>query len=650
MRNTTIYTFLVCLFCTTTLIADDFRTSPQGNFETRKKLYLDFCIKEGSKGGRDAVFNEIMRIEAGVPVNEAMIRETVDFVYTNIDCNDFAVGGLVRLIYLNKKQKCLSPQIEKIVTDCLLDFKYWWNDSRRDTVYRCYHTENHQALCHSDELLAGQFFKDKTFSSGKTGLQHTEHATVLIKRWMDYRFRFGFSEWLSNHYYEVDLMILANLYDFAEEKEIRDKAKLLLDVTLFDMAINNYKGVFGSTHGRSYSGGVKGGRIESTSPIFKLMFGVGSFNSATNMGAAALASSSYRCPEIIEQIATDYTTPVRTKERQSINVEDAPKYGLSYTEKDLNFFWGMQEFIHPFVIKTSKQISERYDVWPYRDYDKYIQRYEDQKKQFGKILDMQLDRFALSEANIETYRTGDYMLSCVNDYRKGAQGYQQHIWQATLGVDAVVFTTHPGATHEDGSPNYWGGNARMPRATQHKNVVICVYNIPEDERINYSHAYFPRYAFDEVIEQDNWIIARKDKGYIALYSHSTPKRKWDKHGKLYDYVAQGRQNTWICEMGSEKESGSFKQFTEAILSSKTYGDGLNISYQSPSLGKIEFGWEKPLFIQGKEISITGYPRFNNIYSQSEFNTLQMEIKYKNKSISLEFEMVQIMALKGYLPE
>lgn len=53
---------------------------------------------------------------------------------------------------------------------------------------------------------------------------------------------------------------------------------------------------------------------------------------------------------------------------------------------------------------------------------------------------MHLDRFALSEANIETYRTPDYMLSCALDYRKGAPGYQQHIWQATLGNKALVYT------------------------------------------------------------------------------------------------------------------------------------------------------------------------------------------------------------------
>lgn len=56
-----------------------------------------------------------------------------------------------------------------------------------------------------------------------------------------------------------------------------------------------------------------------------------------------------------------------------MNVEDAPAYGISYDkELDCHLFWGMQEFIHPMAIRMSKQISEKYDVWPYRNYDEYI--------------------------------------------------------------------------------------------------------------------------------------------------------------------------------------------------------------------------------------------------------------------------------------
>ena len=49
----------------------------------------------------------------------------------------------------------------------------------------------------------------------------------------------------------------------------------------------------------------------------------------------------------------------------------------------------------------------------------------------------------MKEVNTYTWRTPDYMLSTVQDYRKGARGSQYHAWQATFDANAQVFTTHP---------------------------------------------------------------------------------------------------------------------------------------------------------------------------------------------------------------
>lgn len=55
-------------------------------------------------------------------------------------------------------------------------------------------------LYHTPKLLAGQLYKDRKFTSGMTGKEHVEHARERLERWMDFRFRFGFSEWLSMYY------------------------------------------------------------------------------------------------------------------------------------------------------------------------------------------------------------------------------------------------------------------------------------------------------------------------------------------------------------------------------------------------------------------------------------------------------------------
>lgn len=614
---------------------DEYWSSPRGTYEERRDLFLDYYSENGGGHPLYGVFRQAARAASGRPLEMDKMREVISVIKSNRDCNDFTLNCLLRMVYLDKRQPFFPAEIKGSIEECILDFKYWWDDGRRDTTYRCYHTENHQALYHTAELLAGQLYKKTKFTNGMNGKQHMAHAKERLMKWLEYRFRFGFSEWMST-YYEVEVLLLANLYDFAEDKDIRSKAGMVLDLLMFDVALNNYEGFLGSASGRNYAHSIIMG-AHNTAPLTKLVFGVGTYDRDEVMAPVALSTSSYRCPEVIRKIAVDYKTPLLNRQRVSINVEDAPAYGISYDkELDCHLFWGMQEFIHPMAIRMSKQISEKYDVWPYRNYDEYIKKYDAQIAEHGKLVDMHLDRFALSEANIETYRTKDYMLSCALDYRKGAPGYQQHIWQATLGNKALVYTNHPGGKNLRWSPNYWAGNEILPRAVQSKNVVICIYNIPVNQKNDFSHAYFPVKAFDEVHISGSWIFGCKEDGYVALYSRNTADLRADDRGEVCDLLAKGRQNIWICETGSKSQWGSFSKFIEAISAASVHDNGLDISYESPSEGAISYGWDSPFYVKGKEMPLRWQYRYDNPYCKALFNSTCIEIEKDGEKIILDY--------------
>ena len=614
---------------------DEYWSTPRGTYEERRMQFLDYYSENGGGHALYGVFRQAARAASGRPVERENMQGVLDIIRSNHDCNDFTLNCLLRMVYLDKEQRYIPQDMKADLKACILDFKYWWDDGRRDTTYRCYHTENHQGLYHTAELLAGQLYKNEKFTNGMNGKQHMAHAKERLMRWLDYRFRFGFSEFMST-YYEVEVLLLANLYDFAEDTSIRSKAGMVLDLLMFDVALNNYQGFLGSASGRNYAHSIIMG-AHHTSPLTKLLFGVGTYDRDEVIAPVALATSTYRCPKLIGDIAVDYKTPLLSRQRVSINVEDAPLYGLSYeNELDCHLFWGMQEFIHPMAIRMSKQISEKYDVWPYRNYNDYIKKYEAQIAKHGKLVNMHLDRFALSEANVETYRTPDYMLSCALDYRKGAPGYQQHVWQATLGNRALVYTNHPGGKNLRYSPNYWAGNEILPRAAQHRNVVVCIYNIPDGQKNDFSHAYFPVKAFDEVHISGSWVFGRKGNGYVALYSRNAAQLKADDRGEVCDLWAKGRQNVWICETGSASQWGSFARFIEVISAAPVSGDGLNATYHSPSEGAVSYGWEAPLVVKGKQMPLRWEYRYDNPYCKAPFNSTCIVIEKDGEKIVLDF--------------
>ena len=615
---------------------DTYWSEPQAAYDERRRLYLAYCAAH-SPGGRTGFFSQIARLESGLDVDEGPIREAIAFVDSRRDCCDFAVGGLLRILYRYPDSSHIASSLLDEIRACLLRFKYWWDEPEGDNR-RCYHTENHQIIFHSDELLAGQLFPDQVFSNdGQRGQDHIAHALHLIRRWFRFREQFGFSEWLSNCYFDEDLLALVNLYDFAAQPEVRERAGRLIDVLCYEMALHSYRGVFGCTHGRTYARLIVGARTDTSATTIKLMLGMGIYNSPQSLGAIPLATSSYRCPPILEEIAADLDAPILCRERHSLNIEDAPQYGLSYDSiEDGHLYWSIQDYLHPKVFALSKRMSEEYGVRLHEDYEaRYQELFAWQEEQYGEIVDPNLDCHALTEVHVQTYRTPAYLLSCAQDYRAGKPGYQQHIWQATLGIDAVLFTNHPGAADETSRPNYWAGNGVMPRAAQHQNVLVCIHRVPEKDAFPYSHAYLPRQAFDEVVERGHWILARKADGFLALYSQHSYRWLQDKEGQTVEVRVDQPENIWLCEMGYVPQWPSFAAFVEAVVGAKVHCDGLDVHYESPSAGRVCFGWEGAFSVAGREVALHDSPRFDNPYSQCAFLSPQVRIRRGEQELTID---------------
>jgi hypothetical protein len=247
------------------------------------------------------------------------------------------------------------------------------------------------------------------------------------------------------------------------------------------------------------------------------------------------------------------------------------------------------------------------------------------------------------------------MLSTAQDHRKGFGGDQHHIWQATLGPNAVCFTTHPGRIG-DASPNYWEGSGILPRSVQLKNLHISIYKIERlfpgvyvPIRNFYTHAWVPRDQFDQVVEKDGWIFACRKDGYLALYSqqpyfwnvegleiegHHIRKKPEDFNREV---IALGSQNIWICQMGGRAVDGSFEEFRQRILDAKLATDGMTVEFHSPGNGVVRFGWHGPLVLDGEIVELEDYPRYDNPYVQAEFDPTDIHVQAQGRELILSWE-------------
>ena len=628
------------------------RYSPRPFATTGEERRRAFLAHAGHNPARDTLkghFLELARLASGRgPVHAGLIEAALDYIDERRDCSDFVMLGIVRMMYMFGRSPLLDKRLVSRAERTLLSFKYWPDEPGVDSM--CTWTENHQIMFAVNEYLAGQLFPDRTFEgSGLTGVERMERARRRILRWMEMRYLTGFSEWLSNVYYDEDITAMANLVDFCSDETIRRRAPIILDLIFLDMALNSLDGVFGSTHGRSYAKEKRFPFLESTTDTSKLLFGAGVFAGADNMSAVSLALGGYRLPRVIYAIANDRNA-MENRQRMGIRLAEAGRWGMDLNDPECVMeTLGLEAYAHPRTITAVMRLFDSYRWWDNDFFAPFAskRRLITAARKFGllplvaRLFEKDITRNTREEVNIYTYRTAEYMLSSAQDYRPGYGGDQQHVWQASLGSEAVCFTTHPGK-YEDGSIGYWTGSGRLPRAAQIKNVLMCVYNIKgrpgiyHTDRLFFTHAWLPRDRFDEVRERAGWVFARRDNAYLALYSRNGYRWREDGPDSGRELIADGAQNIWLCELGGRFENGPFDAFVEAISNSPPEFGGLRVRYSSPSVGRMDFGWSGPLRLNGSVVPLSDYPRYDNPHCRADFPPGEIVARHGKHTLRLDY--------------
>ncbi|MEM1113352.1 MAG: hypothetical protein AAGI11_15675 [Pseudomonadota bacterium] len=639
-------------------------------FQAVQRDYMEQTLANGSGG----TYGGMIHLAMGEEPPAGAFDRDIEQLNTRDDTADFGLPGLLTVLATLEDSPGMDPAVYQAIKEEVIRFKFWPDEledvpGTTDLQEMVTWTENHYILFTSGAYLAGQLYPDTLFpASGRTGLEQMEVYRPRIMKWLELRYQSGFSEWLSNVYYNEDMPALLALINLADDAEIVAKATIVLDLMFADLALNSFQGFFSSTHGRTYSQKEDAGR-DSTRGAVHMAFDLHTQNTG-NMTASMLAmSDNYRVPAVLRKIARDVEeNAMENRQRMGIKLEEAAQWGLSLDRlEDGMTFLTTEPYPHPLFIDMFYEMLNTYEWWDHRDFAAF--------KEYRSILDdPDLRAFAAEEyewditrnyrpeVNIYTYRTPSYMLSTAQDWRKGFGGDQTSIWQATLGQQAVAFTTHPATEDpESATPNYWVGYGTLPRAAQVKNVVMTLYDVDTRDGLYYSnqplytHAFLPRARFDETVKEGQWFFARLGDAYLALWS-SDPAADWvrntdaERHGgEDYEIIANGEKTIWLLELGDADAFGDFASFRAAIgnASLQADADALTLRFDSPSLGTLEMGWEGDVLHNGTPVELDDYERYGNPWSQSAFPGDDISFRYGDDYLELNLD-TQTRDASGYL--
>jgi hypothetical protein len=545
-----------------------FSDAPYGAYEERRLEALRHAADQ------PGVYAQIARMELGrwSALDVVELEDAVEGINRRRDCSDFYLVGLLGALLRYGDEPRFPSSLRRQLETCAAGFRYWMDEPGDDAM--CFWSENHQILFHACEVLAGQLFADHTFSNdGRIGAQHRATGEARALAWLRKRAAGGFREWDSNVYFEHDALALAHLADLAASDELRELSAVVLDKLLFTLALNSFRGAFGSTHGRTYSRFTRDAALECTSGMGRLLWGTGAYN-AEILGPVALACArGYELPPVITEIAAAPVEELWSKERHAGEMEQ----GIDRAE----------------------------GAW---------------------------------EVNKVTYKTPDGMLCSAQSYRPGEPGVQQHIWQATLSHDAVIFVTQPPCVSDDPShrPSFWAGNVTLPRVAQWRDTLIAVHNIPEGDWFALTHAFFPTAAFDEFTVRDGHAFARKDDGYVALAAAQGLELTREGPGARRELRSRGRQNVWVCRLGRAARDGDFAAFQAKVLAAPPRFEALGATVTSLAGEEIRFGWEGPLLVNGAEQPLAGFKHYESPLCTCELDAPHMDIAGWNDVLRLQF--------------
>lgn len=591
---------------------------------------------------QDGIYYDL--VNGNVDIDWSRLDGTLEYIHRQYDCSDFRLVNLIRILY--EFEEYIPDSTLECIQNTLFDFRYWWDEPGENSM--CYWTENHQILFASAEYLIGQKYPDVVFgNSGLTGREHKQKARRRALDWLQMRWTYGFSEHYSGVYYKEDIAAMINLIDFADDEELVEKTKIIMDLLFYDVATQSINTMFVSASNRAYTHNRIGGPGAALGGLTRYFWGDGK-EIGPGMMYGMMTSSNYTLPPVLKEIAGD-TATVILRNSNGLDILELGSEGFGGEDtKSMMMQLAIGGFSNPEVVRNSLAFVRKNRMFSngfltdFKLLDFTLLKVLHLEPLLVRLINPQSNGVAMQRANVYTYKSKAYSLYSTQNYFPGTYGDQHHVAGMNINNDFSVFHTHPAVekdVHKQ-SPNYWVGYGHLPHVAQDRNVSQAIYNLPdkkglmEADLLSYTHAYFPTEKFDSVCVADRYALGKKGDTYCALVG----KNELFLRANTTDDLHQtGKQTFWIFEAGSKFEDRSFESFCNRVRNNPVTFDSVNLelTYQSRGIThKLQFGGD---FMLNGDVVNVEYDRYDSPYSSTPRKPDSITYQFNGQFLHLDFD-------------
>lgn len=475
-----------------------------------------------------------------------------------IEVSDFMIFQLIRIYFLFKEKINVSTKVWKEVEEQFRNYTY--------AAFFEPMSENHKINSLSSEIIAAYLFPEHRFYDGLKGKDKVDIMKVNIKRFLTKRLKYGWSEFDSIGYYNIDFCALLNIYDFQPDEELKHLAWSVLNAMLVDLLHHSVNGYVGGAKGRVYFGTIS----DNTKGVYwPLYICTGYPENACldynwDYSETFFATSNFRPdPEVVKLAASTHNEPDEVKERNILN-----------------------------TMPDDEQVKGS------------IKRYN--------------------------YVTPDYVLGSIvqrdeyepMSFHAWLAAHQELSWSMVFANNprAVIFSGHPGHEKLKDFPmhQYWMGDTYCVcgRYLQNKNVLIGMNCIEDTKQLQWTHFYIPIEEFDDKREKYGWLLLKCGNTITAI--KPLPGYHWTTNGEWAnkEIIVMGSHTAFVLEVFDAMHN----QMDELIEQLKDRSIGWcekKLEYTSTDGTNLELNFDGDSFVNGERQDFSNYPLFQsrNVYSE-----------------------------------
>ena len=493
-------------------------------------------------------------------------------------------------------------------------------------------TENHWAMSYATRYLVAQTWPEagpEDWFNGKSSVENLANAKSYIEHWMKITTSYGQGEYDSPNYIEEYIIPMALLAGWAEDPELRQKARMMLDYLIFDYAVEQVDGSYGGAHSRVYPKQimVPGNAYSSTLGAFA--FGLGDNPGTARAGNILLALSGYVPPPILERVARDRDEP--------------------YVERELKRTrWRMRNAgPQSFVIHDKRTVPVY--KYSYMDRDFALG-----STQGGLLQPIQQQTWSLKWRTDLPLAEAANTFFAVHPYSSAFEGTMY------FGADWDTVTDLIARSKVDyDSPDKLASGSPYEQVFQHGTALIALYDIKPGTRFPHITTFFSRDLKDLDEDASGWIFAQGGPTYIAYRPFAPGDWKpndwtgllaggagaWisanaDKWGTGHKcLVSESLKNGYVVQVAPVRDYASFADFKAAVRA-------LPISFSIKGTPEAAFtaldgtvlsaSYDDTPTINGEPVDYANWPLYDSPFAYEEKGSQRLEIRHGGERYRLDF--------------